>query len=150
MLFSEKTLAKHLRVRDFHTHNHLHIFSWFSSTPTSPSIHPWEVLSLNTYLTHSECWEKFWCLWKVLEEAIEWRMQLGWIMGSRKLVKIRLRKVRGSRSLEGSSTLGKLGVFSPSFSVSFSIIRLCIILCLYLSFLLFKLYFYCSMWLHMA
>ena len=53
----------------------------FSSTLTSPFTHPWEVLSPNTYLTHSECWEKFWCLLEVLEEAIEWRMQSGEIAG---------------------------------------------------------------------
>ena len=36
----------------------------FPSTPTSPSTHPWQVLNPNTYLTHFECWEKFWCVWE--------------------------------------------------------------------------------------
>ena len=31
----------------------------FSSIPTSLFTHPWKVLNLNTYLTQSECWEKF-------------------------------------------------------------------------------------------
>ena len=66
--------AKHLRVRDC-LPTILYIISLeFPFTPTSPSTHPWEVLSPNTYLTHSECWEKFWCLWEALEEAIEWWM----------------------------------------------------------------------------
>ena len=82
-LLREKTLAKHLRVRVY-LPTILNIISLkFSFTPTSPSTYPWEVLSLNTYLTHSECWEKFWCLWEVLKEAIEWRMQLKGIVGSR-------------------------------------------------------------------
>ena len=82
-LLREKTLAKHLRVRVY-LPTILNIISLkFSFTPTSPSTYPWEVLSPNTYLTHSECWEKFWCLWEVLKEAIEWRMQLKGIVGSR-------------------------------------------------------------------
>ena len=60
--FSErKPLQIHLRIRGCYTHNHLHISSWFFSTPTSPSLHPWEVLSPNTYHTQSKCWVKFWC-----------------------------------------------------------------------------------------
>ena len=58
-LLREKTLAKHLRVRDC-LPTILYIISLeFPFTPTSPSTHPWEVLSLTTYLTHSECWESF-------------------------------------------------------------------------------------------
>ena len=61
-----------------HTHNHLHIFSWFSSTPTSPSLHSWEILSPNIYHTQSECWLKLiWCCWEALEGAIKWWMQSG-------------------------------------------------------------------------
>ena len=38
--FSErKPLQIHLRIRGCYTHNHLHISSWFFSTPTSPSLH---------------------------------------------------------------------------------------------------------------
>ena len=60
-LLREKTLAKHLRVRDC-LPTILYIISLeFPFTPTSPSTHPWEVLGPNIYLTHSECWEKFWC-----------------------------------------------------------------------------------------
>ena len=82
-LFREKTLAKHLRVRDC-LPTILNIISLeFPFTLTSLSTHPWEVFSLNTYLTHFEYWEKFWCLWEALEEAIEWRMQLGGIARSR-------------------------------------------------------------------
>ena len=82
-LLKEKTLAKHLRVRVC-LPIILYIISLkFSFTPTSPSTYPWEVLSPNTYLTHSECWEKFWCLWEALKEAIEWRMQLSMIAGSK-------------------------------------------------------------------
>ena len=81
-LLREKTLAKHLRVKDC-LPTILYIISLkFTFTPTSPSTHPWEVLSPNTYLTHFECWEKFWCLWEVLEEAIKWRMQSSGIVGS--------------------------------------------------------------------
>ena len=84
----------HLRVRDCYTYNHLHIFSWFSSTPTSPSLHPWEVFSPNTYHTHFECQVRFWCCWKALEGDIHWRMQSGWIARSGKLEKTRLWEVR--------------------------------------------------------
>ena len=59
----------HLRVRDCHTHNHLHNPLWFSSTPTSPYPYPWEVDSSNTYHTQSECKVRFWCCWEALEEA---------------------------------------------------------------------------------
>ena len=62
-----------------YTHNHLHISLWFSSTPTSPHPNPWEVDSLNTYYTQSECKMRFWCCWEVLEEANRWWMQSGWI-----------------------------------------------------------------------
>ena len=55
VFFREKTLAKHLRVKGCHTHNHLHILSWFSSTPTSPSLHPLEVLSPNTSSSVETC-----------------------------------------------------------------------------------------------
>ena len=64
----------YLRVRDCYTYNHLHIFLWFSSTPTSPSLHPWEVASLNTYNTHSEYKVRIWCCWEALEGAIHWQM----------------------------------------------------------------------------
>ena len=47
----------------------------FSSTPTSPFSYPWEINSLNTYHTLSECQMRFWCCWEVLEEAKFWRMQ---------------------------------------------------------------------------
>ena len=47
----------------------------FSSTPTSPFLNPWEVDSLNTYHTHSECQVRFWCCCEVLEEAKIWSMQ---------------------------------------------------------------------------
>ena len=92
--FSErKPKQKHLRVRNCYSHNHLHIFSWFSSTPTSPSLHPWEVLSSKTYHTQSKCWVKFWCLWEAMEGAIKWRMQSSWIARFRKLVKTWLQEV---------------------------------------------------------
>ena len=80
-LLREKILAKHLRVRDCLPIILYIIFLEFPFIPTSPSTHPWEVLSLNTYLTHFECWEKFWFLWEALEKAIEWRMQSGRITG---------------------------------------------------------------------
>ena len=80
-LLREKTLAKHLRVRDCLL-TILYIISLeFPFTPTSSSTHPWEVLSPNTYLTHSECWEKFWCLWEALEEAIEWQIKSSRLAG---------------------------------------------------------------------
>ena len=82
-LSREKTLAKNLKVRDC-LPMILYIISLkVSITPTSPSKYSWEVLNSNTYLTHSKCWEKFWCLWETLEEVIEWRMQFGGIVGSR-------------------------------------------------------------------
>ena len=93
-LLREKTLGKHLRVRNC-LPTILYIISLeFPFTPTFPSTHPWEVLSPNTYLTHSQCWGKFWCLWEALEGAIKWQMQYGGIAGSELLVKTRLREVR--------------------------------------------------------
>ena len=69
--FSEKKPYKiHLRVRDCYTHNHLHISLWFSSTPTSLSLHPWEVDSPKTYHTHFKCKVRFWYCWEALEGAI--------------------------------------------------------------------------------
>ena len=50
-----------LRVRDCHTHHHLHNPLWFFSTPTSSYAYPWEVDSPNNYYTHSECQVRFWC-----------------------------------------------------------------------------------------
>ena len=76
-LLREKTIAKHLRVRDCIPTIIYTIFSKVSFTPTSLSTHLWEVLSPNTYLTQFECWEKFWYIWEALKEAIEWRMQFG-------------------------------------------------------------------------
>ena len=55
-LLREKTLAKHLRVRD--------------CLPTILNI-------------ISECWKEFWYLWEVLEEAIKTWMQSGGIVGVR-------------------------------------------------------------------
>ena len=75
----KKPQHTHLKVRDCYTHNHLHIFLWFFSTPTSPSLNPWEVDNPNTYHTQSECQVMFWCCWEALEEANHWQMQLGWI-----------------------------------------------------------------------
>ena len=54
------------------TYNHLHIFLWFSSTPTFPSLDFWEVVSPNTYHIHSECQVRFWCCWEALEGANHW------------------------------------------------------------------------------
>ena len=51
----------HLRVRDCHTHNHLHNPLWFSFTLTSPYLYLWEVDSPNTYHTQSKCEVRFWC-----------------------------------------------------------------------------------------
>ena len=65
----------------------------FPQTPTSSSLNPWEVFSPNTYHTHLECQVRFWCYWEVLKGAIHWQMQLGWIEGSEKLEKTRLREV---------------------------------------------------------
>ena len=88
-----KSWKIHLRDRDCYTYNHLHISLWFSSIPTSPSLDLWEVASLNTYHTHSKCKVRFRCCWEVLEGAIHWQMQSGWIAGSKKLKKTRLREV---------------------------------------------------------
>ena len=49
----------------------------FSSTPTFLFSYPWEVDSLNTYHTFSECQVRFWCSREVLEKARLWRMQSG-------------------------------------------------------------------------
>ena len=49
----------------------------FSSTPTSPFPYHWKVDSPNTYHTFAEYSMRFWCCWKVLEEARLWWMQLG-------------------------------------------------------------------------
>ena len=69
--FSErKPLPLPLRVRDCHTHNSLHNPLWFSLTPISPFPNSWEVDNPNTYYTHPKCKVRFWCCWKILEEAI--------------------------------------------------------------------------------
>ena len=59
-----------MRVRDYHTYNPLHNPLWFSLTPTSSYLNPWEVDSPNTYHTHPKCKVRFWCRWEALEEAI--------------------------------------------------------------------------------
>ena len=64
--FQRENPSTHLRVRDCHTHNHLHISLWFSSIPTSPYPNPWEVDSPNIYHTQFECKVRFWCCWEAL------------------------------------------------------------------------------------
>ena len=54
----------------------------FSSTPTSPFPYQWEVDSSNTYHTLSECSMGFWCCWEVLEEAKDYRYNIGLVAGS--------------------------------------------------------------------
>ena len=70
VLSEKKPLTQPLRVRDCHTHNPLHNHLWFSSTPISLYPNPWEVDSLNTYYTHSECKVRFWFCCEALKEAI--------------------------------------------------------------------------------
>ena len=60
-----------------YTHISLHICLWISSTPTSLFPYHWEVDSLNTYHTLSECQVRIWCCWEALEEARLWWMQSG-------------------------------------------------------------------------
>ena len=59
-----------MRVRDYYTYTPLHNPLWFSLTPTSSYLNPWEVDSPNTYHTHPKCKVRFWCRWEALEEAI--------------------------------------------------------------------------------
>ena len=75
--FERETLAIHLRVRDCSPTIIYTISLKFSFTPTSPTTRPLEVLNPNTYLTQFESCEKFWCIWEVLKEAIDWHMQFG-------------------------------------------------------------------------
>ena len=155
-----------MRVRDCIPTIIYTIFLKFSFTPTSPSTHAWEVLSLNTYLTQSECWEKFWYIWEALEEVIKWWMQFGVNCGIRitsedmtpwSLLVAGTWRYIGWIRFEGSFWYSCTPTFSlvdqfrlwgprkdflPSTSVSSSITHFSVILCLYLSSLLFKLYIY--------
>ena len=110
--FSERKPQKtHLRVRDCYTYNHLHISLWFSSTSTSPSLNPCEVDSPNTYHTLSECQMRFWCCWEALEGSHSLANAIGLNCRIRKSqIRQGFEKPVGSRSLEGSSTLGRLGL----------------------------------------
>ena len=61
--FWERIPSQTLESQRFFLPTILYIISLkFPSTPTSPFTHPWEVLNLDTCLTYSECWEKFWYL----------------------------------------------------------------------------------------
>ena len=68
-LLRAKTLAKHLRVRNC-LPTILYIISLeFPFTLTSPFTYPWEVLSLNTFFTHSESLQQnVFLLTKISEE----------------------------------------------------------------------------------
>ena len=57
----------------------------FSSTPTSPFSYHWEIDSPNTYHIFLEYQVRFWCCWKVLEEAKDDRCntELGGIQRAR-------------------------------------------------------------------
>ena len=50
----------------------------FSSTHTFSFPYHWEVDSLNTYHTLSECPVRFWCYQEALEETRLWQMQSGY------------------------------------------------------------------------
>ena len=57
----------------------------FSSTPTFPFPYHWEVDSPNTYHIFLKCQVRFWCCWRVLEEAKDDRCntELGGIQRAR-------------------------------------------------------------------
>ena len=82
----------------------------FFSTSTSPFPNSWEVDSPNTYHTHPECKVRFWCCWEALEEAICLvdAIQLNCVI--QKAREDKCWQSLGSRSLEGSSTWGRLGL----------------------------------------
>ena len=78
-----------LKVRDYHTHISLHLCLWISSTLTSPFPYHWEVDSLNTYHTLSECQVRFWCCSEALEEAKDGRCNMKLVAWSGELDKTR-------------------------------------------------------------
>ena len=82
----------------------------FSSTPTSPFPYHWEVDSPNSYHTLSECQVRFWCCWEALEEVRLWWMQSGVLRDPESYTRHDFKKPCWSRSLEGLSALGRLGL----------------------------------------
>ena len=58
-----------------------------SSSPTSPFSYHWEVDSLNTYHTLSECQVIVWCCWEALKEAKDGRCNIELVAGSGELDK---------------------------------------------------------------
>ena len=64
----------------------------FSSTPTSPFPYHWEVDSLNTYHTLSECQLIVWCYWEALEEAKDGRCNMELVTRSGELDRTQFRE----------------------------------------------------------
>ena len=63
-----------------------------SSSPTSPFSYHWEVDSLNTYHTLSECQVIIWCCWEALKEAKDGRCNIELVAGSGELDKTRFQE----------------------------------------------------------
>ena len=81
----------------------------FSLTLAFPFSYPWEIDSLNTYYTLSECSVRFWCYWEVLEEAKDGGCNMELVARFRELDRTRFREAYWSRSLEGLGTSSRLG-----------------------------------------
>ena len=64
----------------------------FSLTLAFPFSYPWEIDSLNTYYTLSECSVRFWCYWEALEEAKNGGCNMELVAGFRELDKTRFRE----------------------------------------------------------
>ena len=63
-----------------------------SSSLTSPFSYHWEVDSLNTYQTLSECQVIIWCCWEALKEAKDGRCNIELVAGSGELDKTRFQE----------------------------------------------------------
>ena len=78
----------------------------FSSIPLSPFSYPWEVDSLNTYHTLSECSVRFWCCKEALEEIKDGRCNMELVVGFGELDKTRFREVLLEYELGGLRYIG--------------------------------------------
>ena len=90
--FWEKTLVKHLESKRLsYPYIFTHKLVDFLNCYLSISYY-WEVDSLKTYHTLSECQERFWYYWEALEEAKDGRCNIELVVGSKELDKTRFQE----------------------------------------------------------
>ena len=75
--FREKTLGIHLRARNWKITVLYTFLLVFLTLPLTKFHILWEVFSLNTNYTHSECCELIWSFWEALGHAILWWDAIG-------------------------------------------------------------------------